>query len=154
MNNEQKLKHNISLLSIDQQDWSHTMMEWRYSSFFFQKGSVCLCGKRNITKVCVIKNVKNGNSAEVGNCCVNKFLFITDANSRFKSLLKIYKNIKSNISKDLRQELVNTGFITEDEYHLLSSFDVLFGQRTSDEWKQKIGINHRILKHYVKDRVN
>src|SRR4029079_2705146 len=47
-----------------------------------------LCGHHPITKVCIIKNNENGKEAQVGNCCVNKFLGLNSKNM-FSSVRRV-----------------------------------------------------------------
>ena len=57
--------------------WLSAKNEWQLQSVFFEEEpSTCLCSHHPIVEICVLRNTRNGNLAEVGNVCVNKFLGI------------------------------------------------------------------------------
>ncbi|MCX2486587.1 hypothetical protein [Pedobacter sp. MR2016-24] len=149
MKNEYRLMTNIVALS-ESKDWDDAKTEWRFTNAFQREGSECLCGKINITNVCVIVNKKNDNRTEVGNCCVKKFMNISNGDTFFSSINKLKKNIKSNITNNFLHHLIDTEFITSDEYRLLSKFQDQNEKKTSGDWNSKIEINQRILDEYCK----
>ncbi len=58
--------------------WEAAKLEWNLIHVWFvddgDELETCLCGHYPIKEVCVITNVTNGNTTEVGNVCVNRFL--------------------------------------------------------------------------------
>ena len=148
MKNEEHLKIAITELSISSA-WSDVIKEWKFTHAFYKEDSACKCTKKGIKKVCVISNTINNNTAEVGNCCVNKFLGINDGNKYFKNIIKLVKNVKSHINNDFGWQLFDDGLITEDERCLLGKFNnINIKYHTGVEWAEKIKINTRILAHY------
>ncbi len=74
--NHATLSAEIIALSVAN-DWTAAKREWQLESVFFEDDpSTCLCSHFPILEVCLLRNVRNGNVAEVGNVCVNKFLGI------------------------------------------------------------------------------
>ena len=67
-------------------DWSGAKHEWYYTGSYDQHGSNCLCGQ-SITEVCIIRNRFTDNHMEVGNKCVQKFMY-DDRPLEFKLLTK------------------------------------------------------------------
>jgi len=68
------------------EDWSSAKTEWYYTSSYEEHGSNCVCGQ-SITEVCIIRNRFTNNIMEVGNKCVQKFMY-DDRESEFKLLNK------------------------------------------------------------------
>lgn len=152
-NNEYHLTTNIIALS-NASNWNEAKNEWQFTTAFYRDGSTCLCTKKDIMKVCVITNTLNNNTTEVGSCCVKKFMGLSGGDTVFTSILKLRKNIKSNITKDFFFLLEDENFfIDEDERRLFSYMvfgDIMDRYRkfSSAEWNQKIEINKRILEKF------
>jgi len=57
--------------------WDHAKREWSLIDVYeADEPEMCLCGHTPIIEICVLHNRVNGNHAEVGNCCVKKFMGI------------------------------------------------------------------------------
>jgi hypothetical protein len=57
--------------------WDHAKREWSLVDVYeAEEHEICLCGHTPIIEICVLRNGLNGNHAEVGNCCVKKFMGI------------------------------------------------------------------------------
>lgn len=98
-----KLTEEIISLS-DSTTWDFAKLEWSFEfAYYAEDLQTCLCGHYPIKNICVIRNTKNSNQTEVGNCCINKFLGIEDGNKIFTSI----KKLKDDISKSMSAEVVN-----------------------------------------------
>jgi len=148
MNNEYNLTTNILSLS-QSKDWNEAKTEWKFIDAFQREDSECLCGKKGIKNVCVIMNINNDNITEVGNCCVKKFLNINEGAMYFTNLNKLNKNIKSNVSLYFLWMLLDSNFISKDEYTLYVKFTDQNEKKTSQDWLDKVDINKKILSRYV-----
>jgi hypothetical protein len=51
-------------------NWDAATNEWDLYRVYDRPGSTCLCGKRNIRYMSVLRNVLNSTEVEVGSCCV------------------------------------------------------------------------------------
>jgi hypothetical protein len=57
------------------QSWDAARLEWGLEDVYFvEDPETCLCGHYPIKEICTLRNTVNGQSADVGNCCVKKFL--------------------------------------------------------------------------------
>ena len=126
-------------------NWQDAKYEWRHIASDTIPGSNCLCG-HDITEVCTIKNTINGNEAEVGRCCVKKFMNDTRVNlnidTDFKILLGVARNSEYTISN------------IEQWRHLLNNWQYRFyldlgrKRNLSDKQRfQKLKINMIIVDH-------
>ena len=114
--------HNHSILSerivalSEADDWYSAKQEWRLQSVFFEEEpSTCLCSHYPIVEICVLKNSLNGNLAEVGNVCVNKFLGIPS-----KIIFDGLKRVANDQSKALNPP----------------GIDYIFDKRWINEWER------------------
>ncbi len=63
---------------------------------------------------------------EVGNCCVNKFLGLKEANRIFESVSRIRKDINRNMNKEALQYLLDKKLIRKHEFDF---YDQTFRKR-------------------------
>lgn len=102
----------------DSKYWEQAKNEWTfeyaYNSEEFQS---CLCGHYPIKNICVLKNSKNANTTEVGNCCVNKFLGLEDGNKIFTSLKRLKKDLSKSMSLEVLEFLFNKRVLSEWEHN-------------------------------------
>lgn len=111
-----KLTEEIINLSVSDY-WESAKFEWNFEyAYQSEKPQTCLCGHFPIINICIIKNTKNQNDAEVGNCCVNKFLGIDDGNKIFLSINKIKNDFSKSISEEVVEYLKKKRIINETEY--------------------------------------
>jgi hypothetical protein len=111
-----KLTQEILKLSVSQ-NWDIAKNEWVFISAYRSDDSqVCLCGHNPIFNICVIKNKINEKSTEVGNCCINKFLDIDDANNIFDSIKRIKADITKSMSIGALEYLKSKNIINDYEY--------------------------------------
>lgn len=144
--------HNHAILSSqiirlsEASDWFDAVGEWELESIYFdEEPATCLCSHHPIIEVCNLRNKKNGNAAEVGNVCVNKFLGIPS-----KIIFDGLKRVANDRSKALNSAAVGyirqKGWINDWEHDFL----IDTGRRRSLSPKQaakRAQINHRILTH-------
>lgn len=74
------------------QAWDHAKREWSLVELYeADEPETCLCGHNPIIEICVLHNRTNGNQAEVGNCCVKKFMGF-ESDLIFDGLKRVQKN--------------------------------------------------------------
>ena len=84
------------------QNWDAAKLEWELKGIHFgEEPQTCLCGHSPIIEICTIANRNNGNVAEVGNCCVKKFLGLP-SDIIFQSI----KRVRKDVSKALNAEAI------------------------------------------------
>lgn len=83
--------------------WVRAKSEWRLDEVYQQdEPSTCLCGHFPIREVCVLRNAHNGNTAEVGNVCVKKFLGLPS-----DKIFRALHRIAADPEKALNPEAIN-----------------------------------------------
>jgi hypothetical protein len=112
---EYKLIDEILKLSSSK-SWETAKLEWSFVRAFEGGPQSCLCGHYPIKNICVIHNSKSKKSAEVGNCCVNKFLGIEEGNKIFETLKRLKGDIGKSMSAEALQFLFDRAIINEFEY--------------------------------------
>lgn len=149
--------HNHAILSAEitrlseASDWFPARAEWVLESIYFEdEPSTCLCSHHPIIEVCILRNRRNGNSAEVGNVCVNKFLGIPS-----KIIFDGLKRVANDTSKALNSAAVayirQKGWINEWEHDFL----IDTGRKRSLSFRQaakRKQINDRILNHVKRSK--
>ncbi|WP_286397302.1 MULTISPECIES: hypothetical protein [Myroides] len=135
-----KLTEEIILLS-NSKYWDSAKLEWFFRlTYISEEQQRCLCGHFPIREICVIKNSKNGNEAEVGNCCVNKFLDIDDANKILTSVKRVKEDNSKTMSKEALEYLFKNNAINDFEY----KFYLSLGKKRNLSSKQLV----------IKERIN
>jgi hypothetical protein len=76
-------------------DWQLAKQEWDYVCSDEIHGSNCICG-HPIVEVCTVRNRINNNIAEVGNCCVKKFMADTIISEYAKRDFQVLNGIRKN----------------------------------------------------------
>lgn len=85
-------------------NWELAKREWSFDlAYYSDELLTCLCGHYPIKNICVIVNVTNKMSTEVGNCCIKKFLGIDDGDKIFTSI----KKLKEDITKSMSAEVID-----------------------------------------------
>ncbi|MFA5759909.1 MAG: hypothetical protein WC942_11215 [Clostridia bacterium] len=111
-----KLTEEILKLS-NSKFWDTAKLEWHFNyAYYSEENETCLCGHFPIKNICVIKNTENENITEVGNCCINKFLGIKDANKIFTSITNLKGNIHKSMSKEALMYLNSKNKLTDFEF--------------------------------------
>ena len=113
---QQQLTTEIINLSVSNQ-WETAKNEWDFENAYqSEEFQTCLCGHYPIRNICVISNKLNGNDAEVGNCCINKFLGIETGNKIFESIKRLKQDISKSLSAEVLTYLYEKDILTEYEY--------------------------------------
>lgn len=100
-------------------NWEDAVKEWSVHKMYIGHGA-CTCGKKNIKRICVIKNPKTKLAVAVGSSCVHKFMNIP-TQTMFTDITKLHKN-KLHIVKECTAKLAfETKRITEWEYNFYVS---------------------------------
>jgi len=115
-----KLTEEIIKLS-NSDSWNNAKIEWDFDYAYYSEDlQTCLCGHHPIKNICVIKNTENKNEAEVGNCCVNKFLGIEDGNKIFTSIKKLKVDITKSMNSEVLEYLRKKKVLTDFDYTFYS----------------------------------
>jgi hypothetical protein len=99
---EYKLSQEIISLS-EANTWDHAKLEWDLDQIYTTSRSnpkTCLCGHYPILEICELLNQENGNTAIVGNHCVNKFRVESD------KIFRAVDRIRGDITKPLNVETI------------------------------------------------
>ncbi len=72
--NEFRLFEEIIARSLGK-TWNEAKLEWDLQNVYREdQPQTCLCGHTPIIEICVLRNRLNGETADVGNVCVTKFI--------------------------------------------------------------------------------
>lgn len=98
------------------QEWEVARKEWKLVGISqADEPETCLCGHFPIIDLCTITNAMTGNTVDVGNVCVKKFLgFRSDL--IFASIKRIKRNPNNSIGPDAAVFFHRQGIINEWEY--------------------------------------
>lgn len=113
--NFQQLKTAILALS-KATDWEVAKKEWKLVEISeADEPETCLCGHFPIIELCTLFNATSGNTADVGNVCVKRFLgFRSDL--IFQSLKRIRKDITKSLNADATALFHARAVINDWEY--------------------------------------
>ncbi|PCI90522.1 hypothetical protein COB18_00330 [Candidatus Kaiserbacteria bacterium] len=142
---EYKLTQGILALS-DAEKWDIAKLEWVLDYIYEEHDSVCLCGRYPITEVCTLKNTRNGNETNVGNCCVQKFTGLS-SNKLFQALKRIKKDIHRSVNAEVVSMAYEKKYLTEWERDFyLDTFRRT--KMTEKQLTRRRIINEKILKGF------
>lgn len=114
------------LLRSESKVWDSAKFEWHLESVFSsEEPDTCLCGHYPIIETCILRNEKNGNSAEVGNVCVKKFLGIA-SNKVFDCI----RRIRDDITRAPNAETIELFY----QQNILNDWEWQFSQST---WRKR-----------------
>ncbi|MEN9440000.1 MAG: hypothetical protein RLZ33_76 [Bacteroidota bacterium] len=100
------------------ENWDTAKLEWTFEFAYKVKDPKrCLCNHFPIKNICVIKNLKNNTSTEVGNCCVYKFMGIDIGNKIFSSINSLSKDLLKSLSSEVVEYLFEKKVINDFEYN-------------------------------------
>lgn len=131
--------------------WDEAKLEWELESVFHQEEpETCLCGHFPINEVCLLRNRLNGNTADVGNCCVKKFLGL-QSDKIFQAL----RRIRNDLSRPLNGETIDharkSGWINDWEYRF--SMDTVRKRKlTASQMLKRQQINQRVIQNVMVKR--
>jgi len=136
------------ILDLSESDnWISAKKEWVVANIFEEEAE-CLCG-HSIFENCQIENKNNGNSAIVGNVCVNKFLEL-DSDKLFQGIKKIRKDLNKSTSRNLLDFCLSKKVLTQIEYDF---YVFIIKKRKLHEsvFSQKRDINSKIVLFFLKE---
>lgn len=112
-----KYKLSTEIVNLSNSDiWDIAKNEWTFDSVYeSEEPQTCLCGHFPIVNICVIRNTVNKNITEVGNCCIKKFLNISDGDAIIASIKKIKKELSKSMSIDALEYIHKKGVVTDWE---------------------------------------
>ncbi|WP_175926481.1 hypothetical protein [Burkholderia cepacia] len=123
--------------------WDLAKIEWSLAEVYeAEEPETCLCGHFPIIEICTLKNRITGQTADVGNCCVKRFIGLPS-----DKIFQAVKRVRKDPSKSLNGETITHAFekawINEwerDFYLKIMRKRVL----TSKQSEKKIQINEKI----------
>ncbi|RQR47343.1 hypothetical protein DIE21_27525 [Burkholderia sp. Bp9140] len=123
--------------------WNLAKTEWSLAEVYeAEEPETCLCGHFPIIEICTLKNRVTGQTADVGNCCVKRFIGLPS-----DKIFQAVKRVRKDPSKSLNGEAIAHAFekawINEwerDFYLKIMRKRVL----TSKQSEKKIQINEKI----------
>ena len=126
-------------------DWLSAKHEWSLVNIYeADEPETCLCGHHPIIEMCVIRNRRNGNEAEVGNVCVKRFFEI-----RSDLIFVGIKRIRQDIEKSLNEAAIvffrEKGVISAKDYSFLSG-TLRKRSLSAAQMKWRTDINVRVLR--------
>ena len=109
---EYKLTQEILALSVGK-TWDRARLEWTLHEVYeSDEPQTCLCGHFPIIEICTLLNRSNGNVADIGNCCVKKFIGLPS-----DKIFSAVKRVRRDPTKSLNAEAIShafaKGWITE-----------------------------------------
>ena len=147
----QKLVKRVINLSKSNR-WPVAKLEWSFDHAYYSLSDQrCLCGHFPIRQICVIRNLSNQNITEVGNCCVNKFLCITEANKIFSSISRLNKDISKSMSIEALHYLRKHKLISAYEYNFYQS-TIRKRSLTEKQFHFREKINQKLLEYTQYER--
>jgi len=142
--NFQKFTAAILALSVSK-EWLEAKPEWELY-IVYNDGSErsCECGHQPIHQICVIRNRKNRNEAEVGNVCVHNFMQLAS-----KRIFAVLRRVRAEISKSLNPAALDLfhdrGVISDGELDDYKDYWRKRSNMTDAQRRQKLDINQRVL---------
>lgn len=123
--------------------WDLAKTEWSLAEVYeAEEPDTCLCGHFPIIEICTLKNRVTGQTADVGNCCVKRFIGLPS-----DKIFQAVKRVRKDTSKSLNGEAISHAFekrwINEwerDFYLRIMRKRVL----SSKQSEKKIQINEKI----------
>lgn len=102
--------------------WDLAKREWSLAEVYeADEPETCLCGHTPIIEICVLRNHVNGRHAEVGNCCVKKFMGIP-SHLIFDGLKRVRRDPTSALNEAAIEHASSRGWITDwEETFLLNT---------------------------------
>lgn len=117
--NEYQLTQQILRLS-NFDSWQVARTEWDLQEIYVEdEPRTCLCTHFPIIEVCVLRNRLNGNVAEVGNVCVNKFIGIP-SKIIFDGIKRVAKDRTKALNASAAHYAFRKGWINDWEHGFLT----------------------------------
>lgn len=151
-----KLQQEI-ILESNSDNWTEAKLEWGLKSIYQEEGRECLCGKFPIKNICVLENIYNKKTLEVGNVCVKKFLGINTGQNIFTAINRCYKDLSASMGKEAFHYMIYQSKIMKASNDCkLTAWDIKFYENTYSKRKLsgkqnkfRVIINKKFLKYTV-----
>jgi hypothetical protein len=127
-------------------NFESAVMEWNIEDIWkSDEPSTCLCGHNPIHEHCLLRNVRNGNAALVGNVCVTRFMGI-ESKPLFDSFKRVAKDSSKSLSEVALTMLFDHYLITQWEFNFYCS---ILGKRSlsAKQRAKKEEINRKAAEH-------
>ncbi|PIR03950.1 MAG: hypothetical protein COV59_02085 [Candidatus Magasanikbacteria bacterium CG11_big_fil_rev_8_21_14_0_20_39_34] len=125
--------------------WGPAKNEWELDSIFdSDEQETCACGHFPIKEVCVLRNIQNQNSLNVGNCCVKKFMKNIDSDKIFRAKKKVMEDITNAFNEATIMFAHKKGWLNdwEKKFYL----DTWRKRKpTENQLKKRVIVNRKIL---------
>ena len=109
-----KLSDAILALSFSK-EWPEAIKEWELTEIYeAREPATCLCGHHPIHDMCKLSNIKNGKQADLGNCCVKKFIGLP-SEAIFSALRRVRENSDKSLGEDALAYAKTRGWLTDWE---------------------------------------
>lgn len=147
---EYKLAEAIIALSAGK-TWDESKLEWQLEEVYNQdEPDTCLCGHFPIVEICVLRNKLNGNTAEVGNVCVKKFLGLP-SDKIFNAIHRVARDDKRALNAEAIDHAHRRGWINdwERDFYFNTMRKRILSARQS---AKRIQINQLVLKQTSRKR--
>lgn len=125
--------------------WDLAKREWSLADVYeADQPETCLCGHTPIIEICVLRNRVNGGYAEVGNCCVTKFMGIP-SHLIFDGIKRVRKDPSTALNEAAIEHAANRGWISDWEENFLHNTKrkrVLSDKQAAIRWR----INQKVMR--------
>jgi len=126
-------------------DWDTAKAEWQLHMVYEDPADrSCECEHSPIHQICVIKNSKNGNTTEVGNVCVQKFLRLMS-----NRIFAVIRRLRWDLGKSLNPKALDLfeerGVISFSEKQDYLRYWRRRKNMSEAQRSQKFAINQRVL---------
>ncbi|OIR17465.1 hypothetical protein GALL_24920 [mine drainage metagenome] len=147
---EYQLTERLIALSVGN-TWDEAKLEWGLEHVWREdEPDTCLCGHFPIIEICLLRNVRNSNTAIVGNCCVKKF-----TNLPSDLIFQAVKRIESDVERALNAETIHHAH----EKGWINDWERKFYMNTWRKRKlsgaqhaKRVQINQKVLDNIVRAR--
>lgn len=141
--NFQQLKREILALS-QSLDWEMAKKEWRLISISeAEEPETCLCGHFPIRELCSISNKITGNTIDVGNVCVKRFIGLR-SDLIFSAIKRIRKDLTKSLGPDATVLFFEKGVISQWEYQFQQN-TMLKRNLSPKQLDARMNINKKVL---------
>lgn len=143
--NGEILAKEITALSVASH-WVTARLEWTLHEVFrVDEPETCLCGHFPIIEICILRNTRNNNTAQVGNVCVKKLIGLPS-----DKIFDAFHRILADLTKPLNIVSIlyahEKGWISEWERDF--STNTARRRRLSDkQLNTRMEINKRVIRH-------
>ena len=137
---EKLLKQRIIERSISN-NWEDAVKEWVVHKMYMGV-ETCTCGKKNINRVCIIRNSGTKRAVKVGSSCVHKFMYIP-TQTVFNNIIKLQSDKLFLVKECTLQIALDSKAITQWDFDFyLSAYK--FKRKSPKQEALLLKINHKL----------